>query len=144
MYTYDLLQSCWWEGHYYPRWPLAATWVVEGKAIQVKDPCHDQSLRIVSLATAAWHWTALVGMVGIPADQNSPTWTCTVNIGNLADWKMDSLLYWDISLTHLTYMSKCRKSNWNNYVEGFCMWNVCFNINWISPNITHLVLMSWP
>ncbi len=29
------------------------------------------------------------------------------------------------------------------YIEGFCMWNVCFGINWLSPNITHLVLMSW-
>ncbi len=40
-------------------------------------------------------------------------------------------------------MSKCSSSNWNRYIEGFCMWNVCFDKNWLSPNITNLVLMSW-
>lgn len=29
------------------------------------------------------------------------------------------------------------------YIEGFCMWTVCFDINWLFPNITHILLMSW-
>ncbi len=40
-------------------------------------------------------------MVGIPADQNSPKWRSTGNFWNLAYWISDSLLYWDISHTHL-------------------------------------------
>ncbi len=40
-------------------------------------------------------------------------------------------------------MSKCSKSNWSNYIEGFCMWNVCFDINGLSINITNLLLISW-
>ncbi len=65
-------------------------------------------------------------MVGIPADQNSPKWRSTGNIWNLAYWILDSLLYW------------------NRYIEGFCMWNVHFHINGLSPNIAYVILMSWP
>ncbi len=46
---------------------------------------------------------------------------------------------WDITHTHLTYTS-----NWNKHIERFCMWNVCFDINWSSLYINQLVLMSWP
>ncbi len=85
----------------------------------------------------------IIFMPGIPAGQNSPEWRCTANMWNLAYWKSDSLLYWDISHT-IFHMSKCSKSNWNKYTECFCKWNVSFDINWLSPNITHLVLISWP
>ncbi len=29
------------------------------------------------------------------------------------------------------------------HIEGFCMWTMCFDINWLLPNITHLVLKIW-
>ncbi len=34
---------------------------------------------------------------GIPPDQNSPQLRSIINFWNLAQWKLDSLLYWDIS-----------------------------------------------
>ncbi len=46
-------------------------------------------------------------------------------------------------LIHIYHMSKCSKCNWNSYFEGFCMWNVHFHINGLSPNITHVILMCW-
>ncbi len=47
-------------------------------------------------------------------------------------------------LMHIYHMSKCSRCNWNRYIEGFCMWNVHFHINGLSPNITYVILMSWP
>ncbi len=47
-------------------------------------------------------------------------------------------------LIHIYQMSKCSKCNWNRYIEGFCMWNVHFHINRLSPNIAYVILMSWP
>ncbi len=47
--------------------------------------------------------TSYICIVGIPPDQNSPKSRYTANIWNLAYYKSDSLLYWDISRTHLTY-----------------------------------------
>ncbi len=47
-------------------------------------------------------------------------------------------------LIHIYHMSKCNKCNWNRYIEGFCMWNEHFHINALSPNITYVILMSWP
>ncbi len=44
-------------------------------------------------------------------------------------------------LIHIYHMSKC---NWNRYIEGFCVWNVHFHINGLSPNIAYVILMSWP
>ncbi len=38
-------------------------------------------------------------------------------------------------LIHIYDMSKCSKCNWNRYIEGFCMWNLHFHINGLSPNI---------
>ncbi len=46
-------------------------------------------------------------------------------------------------LIHIYHMSKCSKCNWNCYIEGFCMWNVHFHINGLSPNISFVILMSW-
>ncbi len=46
-------------------------------------------------------------------------------------------------LIHIYHMSKYSKCNWNRYIEGFCMWNVHFLINGLSPNITYVILMSW-
>ncbi len=46
-------------------------------------------------------------------------------------------------LIPIYHMSKCSKCNWNRYIEGFCMWNVYFHINVLSPNITYVILMSW-
>ncbi len=45
----------------------------------------------------------LAGMpiVGIPADQTSQQRRYTVNIWNLAHWKSNRVLFWDISHTHL-------------------------------------------
>ncbi len=47
-------------------------------------------------------------------------------------------------LKHIYLMTKCSQSNRNRYIEGFYMWQVCFDIHWFSWNITHLVTMSWP
>ncbi len=47
-------------------------------------------------------------------------------------------------LIHIYHMSKCSKCNWNRNIEGFCMWNVHFHINGLSPNIAYVILMSWP
>ncbi len=47
-------------------------------------------------------------------------------------------------LIHIYHMSTCSKCKWNRYIEGFCMWNVHFHINGLSPNITYINLMSWP
>ncbi len=47
-------------------------------------------------------------------------------------------------LIHIYHLSKCSKCNWNRYIEGFCMCNVHFHINGLSPNITYVILMSWP
>ncbi len=56
--------------------------------------------------------------------------------------------YWvvcciETHLIHIYHMSKCSKCNWNRYIEGFCMWNVNFNINGLSPNIAYVILMNW-
>ncbi len=71
-------------------------------------------------------------------------WRFTANVWNLAYWISDSLLYWDIYLIHIYHMCKCSKCNWNRYIEGFCIWNVHFHINGLSPNIAYVILMSWP
>ncbi len=55
----------------------------------------------VSLYIFRWHIG--INKVGIPADQKSPKWRSTGNIWNLAYWISDSLLYWEISHTHLSY-----------------------------------------
>ncbi len=47
-------------------------------------------------------------------------------------------------LIHMYHMSKSSKCNWNRFIEGFCMWNVLFHINGLSPNIACVILMSWP
>ncbi len=47
-------------------------------------------------------------------------------------------------LIHIYHMSKCSKCDWKRYIEGFCMWNVHFHINGLSPNIIYVILMSWP
>ncbi len=47
-------------------------------------------------------------------------------------------------LIHIYHMRKCSKCNWNRYIEGFCIWNVHFHINRLSPNIAYFILMSWP
>ncbi len=46
-------------------------------------------------------------------------------------------------LKHIYHINKCSKCNWNRYIEGFCMWNVHFRINGLSPNIAYVILMSW-
>ncbi len=43
----------------------------------------------------------------------------------------------------LTHMNKCRNILIRN-IEVFYMKYVYFDINWLFPNITHLVLMTWP
>ncbi len=75
-------------------------------------------------------------MVGIPADQNSPKWRSKYNIWNIAYWISNSLLYWDISHTHVSY-DQVYKCNWNRYIEQFCKRNVHFHINDLSPNIAY-------
>ncbi len=59
----------------------------------------------VKLAQLKNKYPQMIGgpMVGILADQHSPKWRSTGNIWNLAYWISDSLLYWDISHTHLSY-----------------------------------------
>ncbi len=47
-------------------------------------------------------------------------------------------------LIHIYHMNRCSNCNWNRYIEGFCMWNVHFHINRLSPNIAIVILMSWP
>ncbi len=42
--------------------------------------------------------------------------------------------------TDLTYE---QVSGGNRCVDWFTMLNVCFDLNWLSSNITHLVLMNW-
>ncbi len=81
--------------------------------------------------TDAYNLVPILDMVGIPADQNSPKWSSTGNIWNLVYWY----------LIHIFHMSKC---NWNRYIVGFCMWNVHFHINGLSPNIAYVIVMSWP
>ncbi len=54
------------------------------------------------------------------------------------------MTYYYILHTNSTYMSKCRKYNWNRYIKGFCLWNVSFEINRLFPIITYLIVMSWP
>ncbi len=75
---------------------------------------------------------------------NNPKWGCTANIWNLAYWKMDSLFNWK----HISYpfniWAVVSPIKTLIYIEGFCVWNVCFGINWLSSNITNLMLMSWP
>ncbi len=87
-------------------------------------------------------FTCVTCMVGIPADQNSPKWRSTGNIWNIAYWISDSL-WIETYLIHIYHMNKCSKCNWNMYFEGFCMWNVHFHINGLSPNITYVILMTW-
>ncbi len=52
--------------------------------------------------------------------------------------------YIETYLVHIYHMSNYSKCNWNRYIEGFCMWNVHFQINGFSPNIAYVILMSWP
>ncbi len=47
-------------------------------------------------------------------------------------------------LIHIYHMNKCSNCNWNKYIDRFCMWNVHFHINGLSPNIALVILMSWP
>ncbi len=47
-------------------------------------------------------------------------------------------------LIRIYHMSKSRKCSWNRYIEGFCMWNVHFHINELSPNIAYAISLSWP
>ncbi len=47
-------------------------------------------------------------------------------------------------IIYIYHLSKCRKCNWNRYIEGFCMWNVHFQINVISPNIAYVILINRP
>ncbi len=66
---------------------------------------------------------------GIPADQNSSKWRYTTNVRHLTYWKSD--FYWDISFPF--------KSNWNRYIEGFCMWSVFWQqFPLLCPNILTL------
>ncbi len=90
-----------------------------------------------------WHIWNLMGMMRIPADQNSPKWRSTGNIWNLAYWISDRCCI-QTYLIHIYHMSNCSKSNWNRYIEGFSMWNVHFHINGLSPNIAYVILISWP
>ncbi len=46
-------------------------------------------------------------------------------------------------LIHMYHISKCSKCNWNRYIEGFCIWNMHFYINGLSPNIVYVIFMSW-
>ncbi len=68
----------------------------------------------------------------IPHDQNSSKCCCTGNIQNCAYWRSASLLYENISHTHLTYDNHS-KYNWNKYIEGFCLWNWLIPATPISP-----------
>ncbi len=52
--------------------------------------------------------------------------------------------YTETYVIHIYHMSKCSKCNWNRYIEGFCIWNMHFQINGLSPNIAYVILMSWP
>ncbi len=64
----------------------------------------------------------------------------TSHFYNLTYWISNILINWGIPIQH---MSKCTKTYWNSYIEGLFMWNVYFNINWLSSNITDLVSMNW-
>ncbi len=44
-------------------------------------------------------------------------------------------------LIHIYHMSKCSKSNWNRYIEGFCMWNVHFPHKLVIPKY-HLCYLN--
>ncbi len=82
-------------------------------------------------------------MVGIPADQNSQNGGPQA-ISEILQIEYRIVCCIETYLIHIYHMSKCSKSNWNRYIEGFCMWNVHFHINGLSPNIVYVILMSWP
>ncbi len=79
-------------------------------------------------------------MVGIPADQNGGPHA----ISEILHIEYRIVCCIETYCIHIYYMSKCSKCNWNRYIEGFCMWNVHFHINWLSPNIAYVILTSWP
>ncbi len=75
------------------------------------------------------------------------------NGGPQAIYETLHIEYWIVCciekyLIHIYHISKRSKCNWNKYIEGFCIWNVHFHINGLSPNIAYVItcviLMSCP
>ncbi len=62
-----------------------------------------------------------------------------VHSHNLAYWKLDSLLYWDISHSNLRYEHVYHIGILKEFVCEMCLY-----INCLSPNLNNLLLMSWP
>ncbi len=60
---------------------------------------------------------------GIPPDQNSPKWRYTANteIMHIENWIVCCIETYLIPIYH---MNKCSKSDWNMYIERFCIWNM--------------------
>ncbi len=71
-----------------------------------------------SFASAQFHYSG-----DIPHSLKQAKLKCTVNMANLAFWKLASLLY-ETYLMPIWHMGKCKRFNWNR-------WNVCFYIELI-------------
>ncbi len=82
-------------------------------------------------------------MVRIPVDKNSPKWRSTA-ISEILQIEYRIVCCIETYLIHIYHMSKCSKCSLNRYIEGFCMWNVHFHINGLSPNMAYVIIMSWP
>ncbi len=82
-------------------------------------------------------------IVGIPPDQNKSYLQYHSAFMKPCILKIREF----VVLRHLSYSLNiwARVGNQNEIgmLIGFIMWNMCLDINWLSSNITHLVLMSW-